>query len=158
MVLAQNREEKLQEIAAIYQSYLEKDITFLLKVKKTEKLSQLFKILAGQIGQIVNYSELSNSLGLSIETIKNYLWYLEKTFVVKKLTPFYRNIRKEITKAPVYYFGDLGLRNFILGLFGNQMLPQDAGFLFQNFVFLKLQKISASFYDLFLADKRQGGG
>ena len=43
----------------------------------------------------------------------------------------FANIRKEITKAPVYYFGDIGLRNFAAGSFG--VIPDgEAGFVFQN--------------------------
>jgi predicted AAA+ superfamily ATPase len=84
--------------------------------------------LASQAGNLVNFSELSSTLGISLETVKNYLWYLEKTFILQKITPYFQNLRKEISKAPVYYFSDLGLRNYALGRETN-------GFLFQNFVF-----------------------
>jgi len=82
---------------------------------------------------LVNFSELSSTLGLSVETIKHYLWYLEKTFILQKITPYFKNLRKEITKSPIYYFCDLGLRNYSLGK------PLD-GFLFQNFVFNLLKE------------------
>jgi predicted AAA+ superfamily ATPase len=60
----------------------------------------------------------SSTLGISLATVKIYLGYLEKTFILWKATPWFTNIRKEITKAPVYYFRDLGLRNFASGSFG----------------------------------------
>jgi uncharacterized protein len=82
---------------------------------------------------MVNYSELSATLGLSLATVKLYLWYLEKTFVVRKVTPWFTNIRKEITKAPVYYFSDIGLRNFSSGSFGT-LSDSDAGFAFQTVI------------------------
>ena len=138
VVLEDTLEEKREQMKEIYQSYLEKDISYLLKVKKTEAFSSLVKVTASQIGNMINYSELSSSLGLSIATIKHYLWYLDKTFIVKKITPYFRNIRKEITKSPMFYFHDLGMRNFALSLFTDIPERQDVGFLFQNFIFNNL--------------------
>jgi predicted AAA+ superfamily ATPase len=57
---------------------------------------------------------------------------MEKTFIIHRVTPYFSNARKEITKSPVFYFYDLGLRNFALGSFGNL---QNKSFVFQNFVF-----------------------
>lgn len=82
---------------------------------------------------MVNFSELSATLGISIATVKKYLWYLEKTFIVRKVTPWFTNIRKEITKSPIYYFRDIGLRSFASGIFG--ILPDsEVGFAFQTAV------------------------
>jgi predicted AAA+ superfamily ATPase len=133
VILAETGHEKLAAINEIYRSYIEKDITLLLRVEKTDSFSNLVRLLAGQTGQLVNVSELSGTLGLSLPTVRNYLWYLEKTYIVRKVTPFFTNIRKEITKSPVYYFCDIGLRNFVLGLFG-QNVAAESGFVFQNLI------------------------
>lgn len=135
VVTAESIEEKKKEIDEIYQSYIEKDISFLLNIQKTEKVSDLVKLLASQTGRLINYSEISNTLGLSFVTVKKYLWYLEKTFIVRRVTPFYKNIRKEITKSPVYYFHDLGFKNYLLGLFTGFDEVTYGGFLFQNFIY-----------------------
>jgi predicted AAA+ superfamily ATPase len=134
VVLEEELREKAAVIDEIYRSYLERDISYLLKVEKTEAFSALIKVLAGQIGGLVNFSELSSTLRISIPTIKKYLWYAEKTFILRKISPFFKNIRKEITKSPVIYFYDSGLRNYTLGLFGNLVNPSDFGHIFQNFV------------------------
>lgn len=139
VVLAENVNEKREEIREIYQSYLEKDIVYLLQVKKTEALSKLVQIIAAKPGSLINFSEISSILGISTQTVKNYLWYLEKTFILHKVTPYFRNIRKEIRKSPVYYFYDLGLRNYAIGVFGNLSMPE-IGFVFQNFVFNLLRE------------------
>lgn len=140
VVLEPEASKKQAIIDEIYRSYLEKDISILLNIKKTESLTQLVRVLAAQAGSLVNISELSNTLGIAIPTVKEYLWYLEKTFIIQKVTPFFRNIRKEITRAPIYYFVDLGLKNHSLNQFGTAALvtpPQ--GFLFQNFVYNSLK-------------------
>jgi uncharacterized protein len=133
VVLADTHQEKLATINEIFRSYLEKDIVYLLRVEKSESFSNLVRVLANQSGKIINYSELSATLGLSLATVKTYLWYLEKTFLIRKVTPWFTNVRKEITKAPVCYFNDIGLRNFSSGSFG-ALSDNDAGFAFQTAV------------------------
>jgi len=133
-ILETQLKEKRKIIDEIYHSYLEKDILYLLRVEKIEAFSSLIKILASQTGKIVNYSELSSTVGISLKTIKNYLWYAQKTFILRKITPYFTNIRKELSKSPVVYFYDIGLRNYALGFFGNLTLPSELGFVFQNFI------------------------
>ncbi|MFH0792226.1 MAG: ATP-binding protein [bacterium] len=136
VVLAEEKQEKIKILEEIYQSYLLKDISYLLGVEKKEAFSGLVKILASQAGQLLNYTELANTLNLSLPTVKNYLWYLENTYILKLISPYFRNIRKEITKAPICYFSDLGMKNYVLGQFDN---PGSGGLLFQNFVFQLLE-------------------
>ncbi|OIO45162.1 ATPase [bacterium (Candidatus Gribaldobacteria) CG10_big_fil_rev_8_21_14_0_10_37_21] len=140
VILDDQLSEKKKTIEEIYRAYLERDISYLLGVQKTEVFTNLVKIIASQIGGLVNFTELSSTLRISAKTIKNYLWYLEKTFVLKRVDPFFRNIRKEISKAPVYYFNDLGLKNYALNEFGNALNFQNAGFLFENFVYKLIQE------------------
>lgn len=140
VVLEETLEEKQKIIDEIYQSYLEKDITYLLRVQKTEAFSNLVRLMASRIGNLINFSELSSTLGISVKTVKEYLWYLRKTFILERLTPYFRNLRKEISKSPVVYFSDLGLRNYALGIFGNLQKEEESGFLFQNFIFNLLKE------------------
>lgn len=139
VVLESERKEKIKIIDEIYRSVLEKDIAYLLKVGKTEAFSSLIKLLSSQIGNLVNYSELSSTLNISHQTLKKYLWYAQKIYLLDLVSPYARNIRKEITKSPVPYFWDMGFRNYSLGIFGHVNSPSEFGFLFENFVFLLLR-------------------
>ena len=138
VVLEEKKDEKIRVIDEIYRSVLERDVAYLLKVEKTEAFNNLIKVLAGQIGNLVNYKELSSTLGISFPTLKKYLWYAQKIFLLDLVTPYSRNVRKEISLSPVVYFGDLGMRNYPLGIFGNIRSPADCGFLFQNLLYLIL--------------------
>ena len=140
VVLAESLNEKQKMIDEIYQSYLQRDIAYLLKIRKTESFDSLVKLMASQIGNLTNFSELSTTLGISAKTLKDYLWYLQKTFILRRVNPYFKNMRKEITKSPVFYFYDHGLRNYSLGRFGSINRPEDTGFLFQNFVLNVLQE------------------
>ena len=141
VILADILDKKNKEIEEIYISYRERDITDLLGVEKPEAFTNLLKIIASQIGSLVNFTELSTTVGISDKTTQHYLWYLEQTFIIKKVTPFYRNVRSEISKAPIYYFYDIGLRNYLLGLFGLSSIPPAlSGHLFENAVFNMLRR------------------
>ena len=140
IVMAAEQREKLRLIDDIYRSVLEKDIAFLLKLDKPDVFSALIKILADQVGQLMNYSEMASTLNVSFSTVKKYLWYAQKIFLVELITPYARNARKEISKSPMPYFWDLGLRNFSLGLFGHPESPLEKGFIFENLIFLLLRQ------------------
>jgi len=127
--------EKLKLMDEIFSSYVEKDLVYLLKIERPDVFHLLIRLLASQIGNIINHSELARQSGLALPTLKRYLYYAEKTFCVNYVSPYYTNSVKELTKAPTYYFSDLGLRNYALGQMGNLSLPNQLGFVFQNFVF-----------------------
>lgn len=121
-------------IDEIYKSYLERDINYLLKLDKSEAFVRMIKLLADQIGKLVNYSELAVGSSVSVATIRKYLWYAEKTMAIRLISPFFKNQRNELVKSPVVYFSDLGLRNYSLDLFGHIKERISSGFVFQNFI------------------------
>lgn len=139
VVLADTISEKWEILKEIFQSYLEKDIQLFLGVEKEEGFSNLVKILSGQAGNLLNRRELSGTLGLAEKTVEKYLYYLEKTFVIKRVKPFYRNPRKEITKAPKIYFQDLGFLSLARGI--RPEMKQIDGGRFENACLLRLTEI-----------------
>jgi uncharacterized protein len=140
IVLAETAPIKQTQMQEIYRSYIDRDIHGLLHLEKIEAFTNLLKIIASQIGSLVNIDELASTVGINNKTIKKYLYYLEKTFIITKVTPYFRNTRSEITKSPIYYFVDIGLRNWLLGLFGLPEIPSPlCGHLFENIVFNTLR-------------------
>jgi len=138
VVLENTIKEKTNILNEIYTSYIEKDISYLMKVEKIQAFKHCIRLLASQVGKCINGAELSSTLGIAIQTVKNYLAYAEKTFVIIMVSPFYRNVRKELTKMPVVYFNDIGLLNFINGTLGTVDMFS-GGFVFQNLIFLLLK-------------------
>ncbi len=140
VVLASRMAEKLKILDEIFRSYIEKDIVYLLRLERPEMYKNLIKTLAAHVGGLLTYSEIASQVGLSVQTVKKYLWFAEKTFIVKTVPPFYKNIRKEIYKSHHLYFYDLGLRNYALGLTGMLDNPVELGFLFENLICNILQE------------------
>lgn len=95
------------------------------------------EIIASQSGQLLNVSELSNTLGIGRETAIGYLHLLESTFIIKRISPFHRNIRSELTKNPKVFMLDTGMMHLLwLKEFPKVIL----GNAFETFVFLELMK------------------
>jgi len=128
------KEETLRDIAY---SYIKKDI-FEANIRQDEIFYKLFKILASQIGNLVNSSELASTLGISKTAIDNYLYVMQKSFHVRLINPFFKNLRKELTKMPKLYFFDLGLRNFLVKNFKPFNEREDKGPLLENTLFRQL--------------------
>ncbi len=126
--------DKQKILSEIISSYLDRDIRQLLQLERPESFVRMVKTLAAQSGKLLNLTELGSLVGLSQPTLKKYLWYAEKTFVIQSVMPYYTNLGKEIIKSPVIYFADLGFRNYLLGLTSAAEHPAEAGFLFQNLV------------------------
>jgi len=140
VVLATTEQEKNEVLREIYDSYLEKDIGLLLNVEKEYAFANLVKIIAGQVGNLVNRSELASTLGLTEKTIERYLYLLEKTFVINLVRPFYRNVRKELVKSPKVYFVDPGFLYIAQGILPT-IQRQPTGSVFENACFLRLKEL-----------------
>jgi predicted AAA+ superfamily ATPase len=142
-------------------SYLYKDIFLYKGVKKPEKMLELLKLLAWQIGSEVNYNELSNTLKIDNQTVESYIEMLEQVFVIYKLPGYHSNHRTELKKSKKIYFNDLGIRNALINDFRPIEIRNDAGALFENFIINELRKqneykqVYANFYFWRNVDQRE---
>jgi predicted AAA+ superfamily ATPase len=137
---ATSAEDKKEYLISIRDSYLLKDILELESIKNPTKLSDLLKLLAFQIGQEVSLNELSNSLGIAKQSVERYLDLLEKTFIIKKVGGFSRNLRKEVVKTARYFFWDNGIRNALINNFNPIGQRNDLGMLWENFLYMERLK------------------
>lgn len=129
--------EKTDLLSEIAYSYIKKDI-YEASIRREDIFYKLFKILSSQTGNLVNFSELAHTLGVSKTAIDNYLYVMQKSFHIALVKPFYKNIRKELTKMPKVYFFDTGLRNFFVSNFKSFVIRDDKGALLENMVFRQL--------------------
>ena len=139
LVTQQTREEKLRTLDEIYRAHAERDIVSFLGVERPDAYTKMIKLLAAQHGQMVNYTSLSNQSGLNQQTLKKYLYYAEKTFLIHTIYPYFTNHGKEITKSAVVYFNDTGMRNYLLGV---TEINMGEGFTFQNLVYMQLRQMT----------------
>jgi predicted AAA+ superfamily ATPase len=140
VITAENRTKKIGIIDELVNSYLLKDILELDKVKSSKILLDLLRLIAFQIGKEVSLSELAQKLGIDYKTVARYLDLLEKTFIIRSLRGFRRNLRIELTKKAKYYFFDTGIRNALIANFNSFDLRNDIGMLWENFLFIERLK------------------
>ena len=169
VVVSEGQEEKRQVMREIYISYVDRDISGLLRLSRPDAFRQMLALLASQSGQLLNMTTLSSQVGISTPTLKNYLYYAQKTFSIVLVQPYFRNLQKEITKAPTPYFVDLGLRNLLLNKWGTLTESGDFGFVFQNLVYHMLRAkypntpvkywrtVDKSEVDFIVEDESRGG-
>lgn len=91
-------------LSLLADSYLYKDILQWEYIKKSDKLLKLLKALAYQVGNLVSYNELGNSIGIDNQTVEKYILLLEQTFIIFRLPSLNRNLRTELKKAGKYIF------------------------------------------------------
>ncbi len=138
-----------KDLMGIYSLYVRKDIKDLAEIEDIRGFNNLVCLLAWQIGNLVNESEISVSSGLSRPTLKKYLSLLENTFVLILLRPFYTNARLEYSKMPKVYFFDSGLRNATINNFKEFNQRGDVGALIENVIFSQLNKIKPEFSEIY---------
>lgn len=129
-----NESDKREYLNDLVSSYLLKDILAYENIKNSQKIFNLLRLLAYQIGGEVSYQELGKQLGISKNTVEKYLDLLQKVFIIKKVEGFSRNLRKEITKNSRWYFLDNGIRNSIIANFNAVNFRNDIGQLWENYL------------------------
>ncbi len=136
--------EKASYLEGIVNSYLLRDILEYGGIKKADKIMDLLRLIAFQVGKEVNVDELASSLkGISRNTIENYLDLLSKVFIIYKVSGFNRNLRKEVTKMNRWYFYDNGIRNAVIRNFNHLNFRMDKGELWENYLMAERIKYNA---------------
>ena len=138
VVISDNDEEKRLVLENIYNTYLLKEIKEILQLSMNDKLIKLLKALSFQIGNMLQYRELSQLTGFDFNTLKKYLYILEQTFICRRCHTYYTNKRLELVKVPKIYFIDHGFRNQCAGDFS--INPQQLGHYYENFVYSEYLK------------------
>ncbi len=127
---------------AYVRTYLERDVRNLIQVKDIYQFQTFLRLCAGRVGSLFNASELSNEVGVTVNTIRSWLSILQASYIVFMLHPYYENSRKRLTKTPKLFFYDTGLVCYLLGIETAQQLSSDRmrGHLFENMVIADLVK------------------
>ncbi|TVQ10474.1 MAG: ATP-binding protein [Bacteroidetes bacterium] len=148
----QNLLDKRRILDGIKNGYLLKDVLQLDNLKDSVFVMNLLRLVAFQIGNDISYNEMANSLKTTVKTVQRYLDILEKSFIIFRINGFSRNLRKEISKSPRFYFWDNGIRNAVISNLNPMELRDDMGRLWENFLIserIKIQTYHQSFSNFY---------
>lgn len=125
-------DNKIEELKTLARDSVIKDIVNIYELKNADLVYDLLKLLATQIGNLVNVTELASSLQTSKVTIDNYLGILSRNRIIYFLQPLKSNVRRGYLERKKVYFYDLGIRNSLIEDFRPLDLRGDLGNCFEN--------------------------
>jgi len=86
-------------IAIIHGIYIERDLRELSQVANINDFQRYYEMLAYQVGNLVNFTNIGSDIGISTNTSKKYFSILESSYQFFTLAPFYVNIHKRLVKS-----------------------------------------------------------
>ena len=125
-----------------FSTYVEKDVRQMLNIKDLSQFETFVKLLAGRVGQLVNMASLAGDVGVSSQTLAQWLSVLEASFIVFQLPGYYENFGKRLIKSKKLYFTEVGLATWLLGINSPEQVARDPlfGGLFENMVVIEALK------------------
>ena len=151
--LAENDEESFRRRQNFIRTYLERDIPMFGPRIPAETLERLWIMLAHNQGGLLNAAQLARNLGVSGQSITNYIGLLGDLLLVRRLNPFHANVGKRLVKSPKIYVRDSGLVHALLGietldeLLGHPVIGASwEGMVIENLLAVAPWRVRPSFY------------
>lgn len=125
-----------------YETYLDRDVRQIINVQNVTAFRRFVTLLASRIGSEFNAQDMSKSVGVSNQTISNWMAILETSYTAFRLQPYYKNIGKRLVKTPKVYFYDTGLVCWLLGITSAEDVAKHPmrGALFENMIVVEKLK------------------
>jgi predicted AAA+ superfamily ATPase len=123
-------------------TYIERDLRAMIQLKDLARFETFLRLVAGRIGQLINYASLAGDVGVSATTIKSWISILKASYILFELPPWFANIRKRLVKSPKLYFVDVALAAWLLGLETPAQIERDPlrGALYENLLIMEAIK------------------
>jgi len=151
--LAKNRSYSQRWLQDYIRTIIERDLPILGLNTDLRKLKNFLTMLAHQNGQLLNQENLARSVGVTSPTISKYLEYLEYAYIIRRLHPWHKNIKKRLVKSPKVYIRDTGVLHALLRIDSEDSLRAHPaaggsweGFAIQQIVATASEKFSFYFY------------
>ncbi len=138
VVLESDNQSKEALLRNLYETMVLKDMSRTFRIEDVGALERLAAYLSHYVGNLIQYNSVCRDVGLSFQSVKKYMDAMEKSYLIVRIMPFYKNKLKEITKQPKLYFLDTGLRNAVANDF--RMGAELNGRIFENYVLSELIK------------------
>jgi predicted AAA+ superfamily ATPase len=128
-------------MANLLDDILSRDLARLHPIKKSYILKDLLRLIGASTGSRTSFNKLSKILGLSVDTVKEYVGYLEMAFLVKPVEKWTTSYSERVYSQKKIYLWDNGVKTLLTG-------GGDEGSRAENAVFLELQRnnISCGYY------------
>ena len=128
--------DQQQALGDYFETYIERDVRRSNEIRNISNFRRFVRLCAGRVGQLVNLSSLGADAGISHTTAREWLTILDASYIIYQLPPFHANIHKRLIKSPKFYFYDVGLASYLIGIENAQQVATHPlrGALFENVV------------------------
>lgn len=114
-----NKEDLLKDV---FSSYYQHEILQLADFRKNEKIRDLLILLSARVGSQLDIVKLSQELQITRQTVYDYLYFLQATYLIFLINPFSKSVDREVSGTQKIYFCDNGLLKIINSLNQGQLL------------------------------------
>ncbi len=115
VVLQNGANHKRELLKDIINSYVEMDVKLLSDYSLSNDLYKLMKLMAARVGSKTDYTKIAGLSGINRTKVKDYLQLFSSTYLLYEVKPFSRNIDREISLSPKFYYSDSGILNELAG-------------------------------------------
>lgn len=133
-------------LPALLKSTVYRDIVSVYGIKHPRVMDDLLVLMANRLGSRTSYTKLKNILRVTVDTVRDYLHFLEEAFILQRVEKFSPSVNERIYAEAKYYFFDAGMRNALTGY-------RDEGAVAGNVCFQILRAGRAEFFHFFERDK-----
>lgn len=151
--LASSDTVSMEWLEMLIRTYLERDVPQMGFRVPAARLRRLWTMIAHLQGETLNYLKLGGNLEVDGKTIRHYLDILVDLLLVRRLHPWYGNVKKRLVKSPRFYIRDSGILHRLLGisdyddLLTNPVLGKSwEGFVIDNILSVLPNHIESYFY------------
>ena len=145
--LYDNPKKDWEEYYSSYvQTYIEKDVMTNIGIKDLTAFTRFLMSVAARTGELLNYTNIANDVGVSSVTIKEWIAILVKTNIIFLLQPYHSSHLNRAIKTPKVYFRDTGLAAYLAGWLTKDQLMRGAknGAFFETFIVGEIVKTFAN--------------
>jgi predicted AAA+ superfamily ATPase len=133
-------------LPALLKSTVYRDIVSIHSIKYPSVMDDLLVSMANRLGSKTSYTKLKNVLRVTVDTVRDYLHFLEEAFILQRVEKFSPSVNERIYSEAKYYFFDAGMRNALTGY-------RDEGAVAENVCFQVLRGSRAEVFYFFDRDK-----
>ena len=132
--------------ASYVSTYIERDVRALTNITNITDFTRFMIAIAARSGELLNYSNVAQEVGVSVDTIKRWTTILETSGIIYLLQPYHNNHLKRAIKTPKVYMMDTGLMAWLTKWLTPETIQQGAksGQFFETFV---VSEVIKSFYN-----------
>lgn len=92
-----------------------RDIIRLHRINRPDLLKNLLLMLAGAVGSRISFNKISKALGITVDTVREYIGYFEEAFLIKTLSKWSQSETDKIYAPKKIYLFDTGIKTRLTG-------------------------------------------